>query len=136
MKTTSKGREIKILKDEYLGNHWTISVSEEKKKWRQHQMEDDLKMLKVEYLSNHWTDLPQILSLSLRDHIKVKFLKWKRPSIKYRFAILRWMCQQQLVRSSSNLKLKLKGPYQNKKVVKWRQPPMWDYLSICDIGGK
>jgi hypothetical protein len=35
-------------------------------------MEDDLKNIKVQYLNNHLLDLPQLLNLSLGDHIKIE----------------------------------------------------------------
>ena len=42
-------------------------------------MEEDLKIFKVEYLSNQLLDHIQMLSLSLDD--KIKFSKWRQPSI-------------------------------------------------------
>ena len=53
---------LKIIKMEYLSNHWTdlpqISWNEDNLHPQMEddlhpQMEDDLKILKVEYLSNH-----------------------------------------------------------------------------------
>jgi hypothetical protein len=66
---------IKLLKVEYLSNHWLYvpqrlswRIGDQTKHnklfhWRQPQKEDDLQILKVEYLSNKWSDLPQILNL-------------------------------------------------------------------------
>jgi hypothetical protein len=65
----------KIIKVEYLSNHWSdlpqilnLSSGDKTKKieclkWKRPPMEDDLKILKAEYLNNHWSDLPQILDL-------------------------------------------------------------------------
>ena len=90
------------------------------------QKEDDLKILNVEYLSNHWSDLPQIFKLSLGDQTKVKkCFKWRQTPMEDDFqwktlSIGRWpqiiksgISQQPLIRSSSNFKLKIRGPNQN-----------------------
>ena len=67
---------LKILKVEYLSNHWSdliqilnLDLGNQSKvfkyfKWRRPLMEDDLKILKVEYLRNHLLDPTQILDLS------------------------------------------------------------------------
>ena len=91
-------------------------------KWRRPPMEDDLKILKVEYLSNHWSDLPQILNWSSGDQIKIKNA-WngRRPPMEDDLHsnrrrpqnIKSWISQQPLIGSSSNFKLKLRGPNQN-----------------------
>jgi hypothetical protein len=83
--------DLKILKVEYLSNHWldlpqilNCSLGDQTKidncfKWRQPPMEDDLKIIKVEYLSNHCSDLPNILNLSLVDQTNIEnSLKWKQ----------------------------------------------------------
>ena len=66
---TTKEDNIKILKVEYLSNHWSDLLqilnwsSEDQTKNQNTLNEEDLKLLKVEYLSN-WLDLPQILNYS------------------------------------------------------------------------
>ena len=76
---------LKILKVEYLSNHWldltqilNLSLGDHTKiehclKWRQHPMQEDLNRLKVEYHSNHWSDLLQILNFSLEDKTKIEW---------------------------------------------------------------
>ena len=44
-----------------------------------------------------------------------------------------WISQQPLIGSSSNFKLKLRGPNKNNKCLKWRQLPMEDDLKILKI---
>jgi hypothetical protein len=68
--------DLKILKVEYLSNHWSdiililnLSYGGQTKvnrslKVKTTPMEDDLKILNVGNLSNHWSDLIQILNLS------------------------------------------------------------------------
>ena len=86
---------LKILKVEYLSNHWSdlpqilnLVLRDQtniKKcmKWRWPPEEDNLIILKVEYLSNHWLDFPQILNLNKGDQTKTTyFLKWRRPQKK------------------------------------------------------
>jgi predicted translin family RNA/ssDNA-binding protein len=65
VKTTPMEDDLKILKIEYLSNHWSdliqilnLSYVEQTKVYRilkvkTTPMEDDLKILKIEYLSNH-----------------------------------------------------------------------------------
>ena len=99
--------DLKILKVEYLSNHWldfpqisNLSLGDQTKiknawkkddlRWkttsngRQPQMEDDLEILKVEYLSNHWSDFPQISNLNSGDQIKntqnEEDFEWKMTS--------------------------------------------------------
>ena len=93
-------------------------------------------ILIVEYLSNHYSDLLQILNLSLGDHTKIKILKMKLTlNERQPQNNLSWISQQPLIGSSWNLKLELRGTYQNKrKNLKWRQPPMEDDFTICDLG--
>ena len=43
--------DLKILKWEYLNNHWSD---------------------KVQYLGNHWTDLPKMFNLSFGDLTEIK----------------------------------------------------------------
>ena len=47
--------------------------------------------------------------------------------------IERCISQQPLVECYSNFKLKLRGPNQNKKCLKRRQPPMKDDLKILKV---
>ena len=44
-----------------------------------------------------------------------------------------WISQQPLIGSSSNFKLKLRGPNKNIKCLKWRRPPMEDDLKILKV---
>ena len=88
-------------------------------------------ILIVEYLSNHYSDLLQILNLSLGDHTKTKILKMKLTlNERQPQNSLSWISQQPLIGSSWNLKLELRGTYQN---LKWRRPPMEDDFTICDL---
>ena len=79
--------DLKILKDEYLRNHWpdlpqiwNLSSGDQTKikikAWKEEdhrgRVEEDLKILKVEYLSKHWSDLSQILNLCSEDQTKIK----------------------------------------------------------------
>ena len=103
-------------------------------KWRRPQMEDDLKMLKVEYLSNHSSDPPQILNLRSGDQTKIKMLDMKTTSNGRRPQNIKsWISQQPLIGSSSNFKLKLRGPNKNNKCLKWRRPPMEDDIKIFKV---
>ena len=90
--------DLKILKVEYLSNHWSelphkfwINFRGPNKrkqclKWRRPPMEDNLKILNADYLSNHWLDLPQISNLGSGDHTRMKDdlneddLQWKMTS--------------------------------------------------------
>ena len=47
--------------------------------------------------------------------------------------IKRWISQQPLIGSSSNFKLKLRGPNQNLKLLKWWPPPLEDNLRILKV---
>ena len=44
-----------------------------------------------------------------------------------------WISQQPLIRSFSNLLFMLRGPNKNKKILKWRQPPMEDNPKILKV---
>ena len=115
MKKTSNARgtpmedDLKILKVEYLSIHWSDFLqilnlsSGDHIKIKNVWNEDDLKILKIEYLSNHWPDLSQIWKLS----------SWNQTKIKNAKNINSWIAQQPLVRSSSYLNLKHRGPNQN-----------------------
>ena len=88
-------------------------------------MEDDHKISKVKYINNHWLDLPPILNLSSGDQTKIKMLEMKTTSNGRRPQNNKsWISQQHLIGSSSNFKLTLRGPNQNKKCLKWRRPQM------------
>ena len=43
------------------------------------------------------------------------------------------ICQQPLIGSSSNFKLKLRGPNQNQQYLKGRRPPMEEDLKILKV---
>ena len=111
-------------------------------------MEEDLKILKVIYLSNHWLDFPQISNLSLGDQTKIKNTQNKddlqrkttsngtRPE-----NIKTWIYQQPLVGFSSNFKLKLRGPNQNKSAWKeddhrWKKTSKYWKLNISATIGR
>ena len=115
MKTTSNGRRPQNIKS-WISQQPLIGSSSNFKlklrgpnknkkclKWRRPPMEDDLKILKVEYLS-----------------------RWPKN-------IKSCVSQQPLIGSSSNFKLKLRGPNQNLKCLKWRRPPMEDDLKILKV---
>ena len=88
--------DLKILKVEYLSNHWSdlpqilnLSLGDQTQKClklRPHPMEDDLKILKIEYISNHCLFLPHFFNLSSGDQTKIKNawheedLQWKTTS--------------------------------------------------------
>ena len=44
-----------------------------------------------------------------------------------------WISQQSLIKSFSNFKLKLRGLNQNRKCLKWRQPPKESDLKILKV---
>ena len=106
MKKTQIEDDLKILKVEFLSNHWSdlpqilnFSSGDQTKikkplKRRQLQMEEHFKILKVEYLSNHWSDLPQILNLSLGDQTKITYA-WKEADHQWKKIsnIKRWIPQ-------------------------------------------
>ena len=99
---------------------------QKKFKWREHQMEDDLKMLKVEYLRNHWSDLPQILNLSLGNHINIRQIEMKTSSDGRRPQNIKsWISQQPLIRSSWNFKLEIGDDIKKIKIFKW-----WRFQNI------
>ena len=90
--------DLKILKVEYLSNHWSdlpqilnLGWGDQTKieiSWN----EDDLqwKTSKVEYFSNHLSDHATILNLSRDDQtIFYKFLKWRRPPMEDDLKILK-----------------------------------------------
>ena len=65
---------------------------------------------------------------------KIKMIEMKTTSNGRRPQnIKRWIFQQPLIRSSSNFKLKLRGPNQNQKCLKWRRPPMEDDIKILKV---
>ena len=83
--------DLKILKVEYLSNHWSdfpqilnLSSGDQTKikntqneddlNGRRPPMENNLRILKLEYLSNHWSDFPEILDLSTGDQTKIEKL--------------------------------------------------------------
>ena len=83
--------DLKILKVEYLSNHWpdlsqilNLSIGNWTKKTclkgRQLPMEEDPKILKVEYLRNHVLDFLQIWNLSSGDQTKIK-IAWNEDDI-------------------------------------------------------
>ena len=77
-------------------------------------MEEFLKNSKVYYLSNLWSYLPKIINLELGDQIK-KIIAMKTTSNgKGPQNIESLISQQPLIWSSSNFKLKLSRPNQNK----------------------
>ena len=84
-------------------------------------MEDDLKILKVEYLSNHSSDPPQILNLRSGDQTKIKNA-WNEDNLQWKTTsnIESAISQQPLIGSSSNFKLKLRGPKQNQKMLQMK----------------
>jgi hypothetical protein len=73
----------------------------------------------MEYLSDHWPDPPKILNLSSEDQTKIKMLEMKTTSNGRRPQNIKsGISQQPLIGSSSNFKLKLRGPHKNKKCLK------------------
>jgi hypothetical protein len=141
MKTTSNGRRPPNFKS-WIPQHPLIGSSQNFRginqnqkclKWRGPQMEDDIKISKVEYLRNHWSDLPQILNLISGDQTW-KMLEMKTTSNGRRPGNMkRWISQQPLIESSSNLNFKLRGPHQNQNCSKWRRPPIEDELKILKV---
>ena len=84
--------DLKILKVEYLSNHWldftqiwNLGLRDQTKlykcfKWRRPPMEDHRKILRVEYLSNHWLELTKIWNLRCADQTRLyKSFKWRQP---------------------------------------------------------
>ena len=95
-------------------------------KSRRPPAEDDLKIWKVEYFSFHWSDLTQIWNWSKYDQIRAyKDIKWRRPP--------KEDDHQPLVRSYSNLKLKLWVQIRVYKGIKWRRLPVEDDLKIWKV---
>ena len=81
-------------------------------------MEDDLKISDVEYLSNHWSDLPN----NLWDQSRIKMLEMKTTSNGR-------IIQQPLLRSSSNFKLKPRGPNKIWVLLEMKTPMEWKTTS-------
>ena len=55
--------DLKILKWEYLNNHWSD---------------------KVQYLGNHWTDLPKMFNLSFGDLTEIKKNSWNEDDLRWK----------------------------------------------------
>ena len=78
--------DLKILKVEYLTNHWLDFPQILNLSLWWPPIEDDLKISKVEYLSKHWLDLHQISNWSSEDQTEIQNtlneddLKWKTTS--------------------------------------------------------
>ena len=140
MKTTSDGRRPQHIKSwisqqPLIGSYSNLKLklrgpNQNRKclKWRRPPMEDELKILKAEYFSNHWLDLPQISNLSSGTKPESRMLlmkttsNWKLPQ-----NMKSWICQQPLIGCSSNFKLYLRGPIQDKNAwnedyLKWKIP--------------
>ena len=122
---SSKGRrppmedDLKILKVEFLSNHWldlsqilNLSIGNWTKitclNGRQPPVEEEPKILKVEFLSNHGSYFLQTWDLIM---LEMKTTSHRRGHQN----IKSWISQQQQIRFSSNLRLKLRRPNQNPK---------------------
>ena len=85
---------LKILKDEYLGNHWSdppqslnpdigdpIQIEDS---WNEDMLYKGRLPQNTKYICNHWSDLPQIFNFNLGYHTKIikKILKWRRHPMK------------------------------------------------------
>ena len=81
-------------------------------------------------------DHSQILNLSSGDQTKSKMLEMKKTSNRRRPQNIKsWISLQPMARSFSNFKLKVRGPNQNHKWLKERQPPMEEDLKIIKVEG-
>ena len=107
--------DLKILKVEYLSNHWLDLHKILNLSWvdktqnlmmalmKMSSNKDYLKILKVEYLSNHLLDLPQILYLTWGDQTKIEYcLKLRQYPMEDDLKILKWKPPEQLTVSYSN----------------------------------
>jgi hypothetical protein len=106
----SLAKSLSQLKQGYYCSHLSVCVSQGEK--------INSPNSKVEYNSNHSSDLLKILNLSLGDQTKMKFgLKYEMKTTsdgRQPQNSKRGISQQPMIGSSSNFKLKLRGPKQNK----------------------
>ena len=78
----------------------------------------------IEGWAEEWYYIHQLTSQPPGPPEWIKPSRWRPQNIKSGIS------EQPLTRSSSNCKLKRRGPIKIKKCLKWRQPQMGDFLKI------
>ena len=133
--------DLKIWKVKYLSNHWSdfpqilnLSLGDQtkiKNDWNEDELQWKMTSKYQKLNISVTTD-----RIFLKFETKVQGNKPKSKMFQTKTTSSRrwpqnsksWISQQPLTWSSSNLKLKLTGPNQNKKCLQLRQPPIEDDL--------